>query len=145
MSADPEEMGLGTPVRRPVALITQGVGLLMAAGTASVACGCLSIFPLLATGIGLVGLAGLLGGSLQFPLLYLSVGLAILGQAIASIRRRSPAPLLVSLGGAILILLPFHTPLDVAVFSASLYTGFATLLGGSLWSLFRRPGASPTR
>ena len=114
----------------------------MAAGTASVACGCVSLFPLIATGVGLMGLAGVVGGSLQYAVLYLSAGLVLLGHAIALIRRRLPGPLLMSVGGAMLVLLPFHTALDVAIFSGSLYAGFALLLGASLWSLFPRPSQS---
>ena len=139
MDGHSEGRRFGTAAGRLTALITQGLGLLMAAGTTSVACGCLSVFPLLATGIGVVGLTGLLGGSLQFPLLYLSVGLLILGQAIASIRRRTPGPLVATVGGAILVLLPFHTALDVAIFSGFLYSGFAILLGRALGGLLRPP------
>src|SRR3990172_7120959 len=101
MDGHSEGRRFGTAAGRLTALITQGLGLLMAEGTTLVACGCLSVFPLLATGIGVVGLTGLLGGSLQFQLLYLSVGLLILGQAIASIRRRTPGPLVATVGGAI--------------------------------------------
>lgn len=61
----------------------------------------------------------------------------ILGQAVALIRRRSPGPLVLGIRGATLVLFAFHTPLDVALFSGSLYVGFAMLLGASLWSLPR--------
>lgn len=139
MSAHSDGRRSARAAGHPMALIPQGVGLLMAAGTASVACGCLSAFPLLAASTGAVGLAALLGGPLQYPLLYLSVGLAVLGPAIAPGRRPLSGPLVLGVAGATLVLLPFHTALDVAIFYASLYSGFAILVGRALWSLSPPP------
>lgn len=96
---------------------------------ANVGC-CGAAFAPLVAGLSATGLLGLIPPGWGMPLLYGALALTVVSTALGFQRHRRPAPLLVTLAGVGAILVPFHEALDVEVFTALLWTGFALLLLG---------------
>jgi len=121
-----------------------GVAGTVVTALANVGC-CGASFTPLVTGLSATGLLALIPPEWGMPLLYGALALTLLGAALGFRRHRRPFPLLATLAGVGAILLPFHEALDVEMFTALLWTGFALLLLGvglETW-LGRRVGRCP--
>lgn len=98
---------------------------------------CLPLTPL-APLVSLLGLHVLFNTALVFystELLYGTVLLGLGGMALAFRRHRSPYPLLLGFVGAITLLYPFHTALDLSLFFAFIYVGLGSFLVATLWGI----------
>lgn len=69
--------------------------------------------------------------SYQMPVLYGAVGLTLAGLLIAYRHHGSPWYLIIGLAGAIFLLIPFHTALELDLFYLLIGLGLAGLLLGS--------------
>lgn len=117
-----------------------GIAGTVMAVLANVGC-CGAGFTPLVTALSAVGLLALVPPEWGMPLLYGALALTVTSTALGLRRHRRLYPLLATLAGAGAILLPFHEALDVEVFTALLWTGFALLLLGvglETWLLRRR-------
>jgi len=66
------------------------------------------------------------------PVLYLALAIILAGLLLSWREHRRPYFLIAGLFGAVLVLYPFHTALDVDLFFGLLYTGMSLLLLASL-------------
>jgi hypothetical protein len=69
----------------------------------------------------------------QIPLLYGSLGVALVGFTLGWRRHRQLAPVLLFIPGAAALLYPLHESLDVAVLKVLVWLGFGLLLAAAAW------------
>ena len=108
-----------------------GLGSLGAFLSTSVAMGCCPglLAPLASAAT--IALPFLDDPTFQMPVLYGTVGLTLIGLVIAYRRHRSLWYLIVGLAGAFLLLVPFHTALEMDLFYLLIGLGLGGLLLGS--------------
>jgi hypothetical protein len=80
-----------------------------------------------------VGLGVLLRLDILMPILYAALAITLAGLTLAYRSHRTPYPLALGVIGAALVLYPFHTVLELAVFFVLIFTGWGSLLAASLW------------
>lgn len=76
--------------------------------------------------------------SFQMPFLYATIGLTAMGIILSYQRHRSTFFLASGISGGVLILIPFHTALDLRVFYLLVGLGLGGLLAGSWGPLIRQ-------
>lgn len=79
-----------------------------------------------------LGLGFLVDHRVAVPILYLALAIALAGLFLSWRDHRRPYFLIAGLLGAVFVLYPFHTALEVELFLGLLYTGIGLLLLASL-------------
>lgn len=108
-----------------------GLGSLGAFLSTSVAMGCCPGLLAPLASVAVIALPFLDDPTFQMPVLYGTVGLTLVGLLIAYRRHRSPWYLIIGLAGAVFLLIPFHTALELDLFYFLIAVGLGGLLLGS--------------
>lgn len=120
-------------------LCLSGLGSLGAILSTSLATGCCAGLLAPLASLGTIALP-FLGPSLQMPLLYGTIATTLIGLGLSFLRQRWVLPLILGLLGAILLLIPFHTALDLRLFYLFIGLGLGSLLlaswGPLIWRFF---------
>ncbi len=78
-----------------------------------------------------------LNSSLQMPLLYSTIALTVVGLVLSYRRQRSAFNLVLGFSGAVLLLIPFHTALELSLFYLLIGLGLGSLFlaswGPRMW------------
>lgn len=108
-------------------LCLTGIGSLATVFTTSMAMGCCGGF-LAPLALALTVALPFIGPSLQMPLLYFTVAFTLTGLVLSYWRQRSAFSLVSGFVGAFLLLIPFHTTLDINLFYLLIGLGLGSLL-----------------
>lgn len=108
-----------------------GLGSLGAFLSTSVAMGCCPGLLAPLASVAVIALPFLDDPTFQMPVLYGTVGLTLIGLGIAYRRHRSLWYLILGMAGAIVLLIPFHTALEMDHFYLLVGLGLGGLLLGS--------------
>ena len=124
---------------RATNLCLSGFGSLGTIFSASLAMGCCAGLLAPLASLGTIALP-FLGPSLQMPLLYGTIATTLIGLGLSFLRQRWVLPLILGLLGAVFLLIPFHTALDINLFYLLIGLGLGSLLLASwrplIWGFF---------